>query len=156
MLFRGLRRGLEARRLAVARRPALGLGLGRDELVARVPMFAGLAAAKREAITRLLRPRLTVPGEVVVRQGGAGDAMFFISSGAVEVRIAPVPVRLGSGQFFGELALLEGRPRNASVVSLGFCQLLCLSKRDFDRVLALDSLLREEIETAAEARRVRA
>ena len=54
--------------------------------------------------------------------GERGDAMYFISSGAVEVKLTTTPVQLGTGQFFGELALIDDRPRTSDVVSLGFCQ----------------------------------
>ena len=57
--------------------------------------------------------------------------MYFIASGAAVVLIPGKPVELGSGEFFGELALLTGQPRNADVVSLGYCRLLELSSRRF-------------------------
>jgi CPA1 family monovalent cation:H+ antiporter len=155
-LFNGLQRELNQRRHALERRPRLDLGLKREELVERVAMFADLDPELRSRITRLLRPRLVVPGEAIVRRGERGDAMYFVSSGAVEVRVDPVPVQLGSGQFFGELALLDDRPRTADVVSLGFCQLLSLSRRDFEGLLAADDGLRQRIDAVAEERRARA
>jgi len=79
--------------------------------------------------------------------------MFFISSGAVEVRLAPQPVRLGSGDFFGELALIDNRPRTADVVALGYCRLLRLSSRDFNRLMRTDDGLRQQINAIAKERR---
>jgi CPA1 family monovalent cation:H+ antiporter len=90
-----------------------------------------------------------MPGEVIVRKGDRGDSMYFISSGAVEVQVSTDPVRLGTGEFFGELALLNMRPRNADVVALGYCQLLRLSHRDFDRLMRADAGLRREIRAIA-------
>ena len=84
-------------------------------------------------MARLLRPRFTVPNERIVRAGDRGDAVFFIASGAVEVRLPVRHVRLGTGEFFGEMALLTGRPRQAGVVALSYCRLLVLRKADFDR-----------------------
>lgn len=154
--FDELQRELRRRRGLVERRPMLDLGLKRDELVARVPMFAALNAAGRRAVARLLRPRLAVPDEVVVRKGERGDAMYFISSGAVEVRIAPQPVSLGTGDFFGEMALLVADRRTADVVALGYCQLLTLAARDLDRLFAADPTIRAQIHAVAAARTVEA
>jgi CPA1 family monovalent cation:H+ antiporter len=150
--FDDLQRGLRRRRRQVEARTVLDLGLKRDDLVGRVPMFAALDATAQRSVARLLRPRLTVPDEVVVRKGERGDAMYFISSGAVEVRIAPSPVQLGSGDFFGEMALVFADRRNADVVSLGFCQLLTLAARDLDRLFGAEPALREQIHAVARAR----
>jgi CPA1 family monovalent cation:H+ antiporter len=103
-------------------------------------------------LARLLRPRLAVPGEVIVRQGERGDAVFFISSGAVEVVRPDRRIRLGRGDFFGELALLEGGRRTADVVALSYCQLLVLKADDFHRFLRANPAVRAQIDRVAEAR----
>jgi Na+:H+ antiporter len=151
-VFEDLQRELRHRRRIVEARTVLDLGLKRDDLVGRVPMFAALNEKTRRAVARLLRPRLAVPGEIIVRRGARGDAMYFISSGAVEVRIAPHPVQLGSGDFFGELALLVADRRNADVVALGYCQLLSLAARDLNRLFGTEPALRDHIRAVAEAR----
>jgi monovalent cation:H+ antiporter, CPA1 family len=151
-LYEDLNRELRRRRRAVEARALLDLGLDRDELIARVPMFAALDERTQRAVARLLRPRLAVPGEVIVRRGERGDAMYFISSGAVEVRITPNPVQLGSGDFFGEMALLVADRRNADVVALGFCQLLSLGARDLNRLFGTEPALRDHIRAVADAR----
>ncbi|HEY3909908.1 MAG TPA: cation:proton antiporter [Stellaceae bacterium] len=151
-VFEDLQRELRRRRRAVEARTVLDLGLKSDDLVGRVPMFAALDEATRRSVARLLRPRLAVPDEIVVRRGERGDAMYFISSGAVEVRISPEPVRLGSGEFFGELALLVADRRNADVVALGYCQLLSLAARDLSRLFGTEPALRAHIQEVARAR----
>ena len=151
-LYDDLQRQLRRRRRTVEARTVLDLGLKSGDLVGRVPMFATLDDKTRRAVARLLRPRLVVPGEVVVRRGERGDAMYFISSGAVEVRISPHPVQLGSGDFFGELALLVADRRNADVVALGYCQLLSLAARDLGRLFGTEPALRDHIRAVAEAR----
>ena len=78
--------------------------------------------------------------------------MYFIASGAALVLIPGTPVELGSGEFFGELALLTGQPRNADVVSLGYCRLLELRSRDFQDLLAGDADLKRAIEAVAAER----
>jgi CPA1 family monovalent cation:H+ antiporter len=130
----------------------LDVALSAAELVERVPLFAKLPTDKRASIARLLKPRMSLPGDPIVRRGQRGDAMYFIASGAAAVLIPGKPVELGSGEFFGELALLTGQPRNADVVSLGYCRLLELSSDDFRDLLAGDADLRRAIEAVAEER----
>jgi CPA1 family monovalent cation:H+ antiporter len=133
-------------------RPSLDIAMQREELIARVPLFAGLDSARLDQIARLLRPRLALPGEAIVTKGEHGDAMYFVSSGAVEVRLEPLPVRLGSGDFFGEVALVTNLPRMADVIALGYCRILELSARDFGRLLETDGALRERIDAVARQR----
>jgi CPA1 family monovalent cation:H+ antiporter len=151
-MYEDLQRKLGPRRRVVEQRPTLDLGLKREELVGRVAMFAALDERTRRSVARLLRPRLAVPDEMIVHKGERGDAMYFISSGAVEVRVAPTPVHLGSGDFFGELALLLADRRNADVVALGYCQLLSLSARDLHRLFGTEPALRDQIHAVAQAR----
>ncbi|WP_207458359.1 cation:proton antiporter [Azospirillum sp. SYSU D00513] len=149
-----LERDMEKRRRALERVPKLDLRLDLPEMVGRVSIFAGVKPERLAGIVRLLRPRLALPGEMIVRRGDKGDAMFFIASGAVEVLVPGLaePVNLGTGDFFGEMALLRGGRRNADVRSLGYCQLLVLSERDFRRFLQKDADLRAHIQDVAEAR----
>jgi CPA1 family monovalent cation:H+ antiporter len=106
-----------------------------------------------ERVCRLLRPRLAIPHERIIRKGERGDAVFFVSSGAVEVVLPVHRVRLGSGEFFGEMALLSGRPRQADVVALTYCQLLVLPRSDFEQFIAANPEARATINRVAEARR---
>ena len=143
---------LEERYDMLGKRPPLDLGLDPAELVASVPLFQGLSKDRIQTITGLLRPQLVLPGEAVVRKGDAGTAMFFVSSGAIRVDIAPTPVILGSGQFFGELALLKDAPRNADVFAEGFCDLLVLDRTAFQKLLADNPDLKATIEKVAAER----
>ena len=135
--------------------PQLDLKLELPELVGRVPIFSGLEPDRVAAIATLLKPRLVLPGEMIVRRGERGEAMFFIASGAVHVLVPGLdePVKLGTGDFFGEMALLSRKPRNADVRAIGYCQLLQLDERDFRRFLQKDPDLRAHIQSVAEARR---
>jgi len=151
-IYEDLQRKLRPRRRSVEVRPTLDLGLKREDLVSRVPMFAALDAKVRRSVARLLRPRLAVPDEVIVHKGDRGDAMYFISSGAVEVRIPSTSVQLGTGDFFGELALLVADRRNADVVALGYCQLLSLAARDLRRLFGTEPALRDQIHAVAQSR----
>jgi CPA1 family monovalent cation:H+ antiporter len=136
----------------IDRRPRLDTRMSARELVARVPLFANLSEEAQHRIVRRLRARLTLPEELIVRKGERGESMFFIASGAVRIVIPGGDVELGSGDFFGELALITGRPRVTDVISLGFCQLLELGAGDFRALLAQDPALKAEIESVANRR----
>lgn len=120
--------------------------------VARVPLFATLDATRIAGITRLLKPQIVPSNHAVVRRGEPADAMFFIMKGAVEVDILPRPVRLGAGQFFGEIALIRDTVRTATVTAVEECQLLALDVLDFRRLTAQMPDLKEKIEAVAEQR----
>jgi len=131
-LFEDLKRGVTATRAAEPR-PRFDIGLDTRRLIEQLDFLSALSNAQLDRVAKLLRPRFTVPNERIVRAGDRGDAVFFIASGAVEVRLPVRNVRLGTGEFFGEMALLTGRPRQADVVALSYCRLLVLRKADFDR-----------------------
>jgi len=144
-------RGIDRRERVVARPPRLDLTLSPEAVLDTVPLFQGLEAGQRKLISRRLRTRFTVPGEVVVAAGDRGTAMFLVASGALEVRGAGEPEQLSNGDFFGELALfMPHRRRRTSVVSLGFCRLLTLSRRDFLRLRDSDPTIETLIRGAAE------
>jgi len=105
------------------------------DLVAEVPFFQTLGAAAIADIVRLLHARDVSAGTVVIREGQAGDSMYFIVSGEATVMLSPEPVKLGEGAFFGEMALLFGMPRSTTVVITKPTVLLTLDVADF-RLLA--------------------
>jgi voltage-gated potassium channel len=121
------------------------------ELVAKVPFFADVGAVAISEIVARLRSRNYHAGTVVVRRDTPGDAMFFIVSGEVEVRVGARPVVLRDGAFFGEMALLDRRPRSADVVTVTACTLLVLNVADFYQIAGHQPALIAAIE--AEARR---
>jgi CPA1 family monovalent cation:H+ antiporter len=147
-----LRQRIGERWRGIDRSPPLDVQLHSDQLIARVPLFAQFDAARRAQLARLLRPRFVVPGTRIVAKDERGDAMYFIASGAVEVMVRPEPVRLGSGDFFGEIALLHNMPRMADVVAIGYCHLLVLLARDFNQLVDSDPRLRAAIDDAARHR----
>ena len=129
-LFHDLEREHSDRRLS-GKLPPLDLGLQTEELIGSFEMFAGLEPAELKALVPLFRPRLLVPDEAIIKKGERGRGMFFISSGAVEVVLPNQRVRLGSGEFVGEMALLSRRRRQADVVSLGYGRALNWRPRIF-------------------------
>lgn len=148
-----LSQALKSRRGELERPPPLDLGLRTADLIRQMPLFAKLDEAGLRRLTKQLKTRLALPGERVVRRGEPGDAMYFIASGAVEVRIQPEPVRLGTGEFFGELALLANRQRSADVVAIGYCRLLVLNAEHFHEVLESHSSIGRSVREVATQRR---
>ena len=77
---------------------------------------------------------------------------YFVVSGEVEIQLDPQPVRLGAGLFFGEMALLSGAPRNATVVAARQSTLLALDIVDFHELLGRQPNLAQAIREEAERR----
>lgn len=144
---------LKTRWAHIDRRPPLDIELGAAELIKRVPIFEGLSPDSLRAICKLLKPRLALPDQRVLAHGRHGQEMCFVASGAVVVQLPDnTTVELGSGEFFGELALLGDEHINADVRSLGYSKLLMLSARDLHAVLARDADLRERIDKVVKQR----
>ncbi len=123
------------------------------ELVARVPLFSGIGAQAIADVVSRLKARHFPPGAMVVRRGAPGDSMFFIALGEVEVRLQPDSVVLSEGMFFGEMALLDRRPRSADIVTLTPCTMLVLAMPDFFQLAGQHPVLARAIEEEAARRR---
>lgn len=125
------------------------------QLLVDVPFFQQLMAPRIADLVRVLRPRFVQTDEVIVRKGDEGDSMFIIASGEVEVELGAgrQPVILGTGQFFGELALIERTTRTATVRAVDECKLLELSGKDFHELMRHHPELKESIHKIAAERR---
>src|ERR1700747_2221604 len=88
------------------------------DLVAKVPFFRDVGGSAIADVVPLLRPRDYPAGAVIVRRGERGDCMYFVASGELEIRLRPESIHLEAGDFFGEVALLTGDPRNATIVAV--------------------------------------
>jgi len=126
--------------------PASVLG---DELISRWWVFAGLDHDKRAELLSLFTPRSARPGDRIIRKGDPADEVFFISSGTVEVGVRGRKIRLGPGDFFGEMALLTGEPRSADVTAIDYTQLFTLTKAGFEPFVARHPELRTRIDLVA-------
>lgn len=123
-------------------------------LVAKVPLFRTLDAARIAAVAGVLRARRAERGERLIRKGDHGDSMYFIVSGEVEVdqeNNAPKG-RLGAGDFFGEIALIADRTRTATVNALIPSKLLVLHKDEFESFMKEHPDLRDAVRLAAKKR----
>jgi len=117
-------------------------------MIARVPLFAGLDAGEISDIMQLLRAQVAEPGEIVVRAGEPAHSMYFIATGEVEVALQSERVRLGTGQFFGEVSVLRRARRSATITALRRTNLLVLDAQD------LHALMRRDPRVAARMKEV--
>ena len=134
-----------------------------DAALRRCPLFARFDDESLARCAGLLRLRHYRKGEVVFHQGDAGDALFVIDSGAVKI-VLPSPggeeeaiiATLHEGDFFGELALLDGADRSATAIAHESSTLHRLARRDFDRLIEEQPQLRSVLlaAMAAELRRL--
>ncbi len=122
------------------------------KMVAKVSLFERLPAIIIADIAELLRPRTAVPRETILKKGTIGTSMFFIVSGEVEVDLPTGPVRLGRGDYFGEIALIYTKPRSATVTTVASSQFMVLSCDDFEDVMRHHAAFREAITAAAKSR----
>lgn len=106
------------------------------DVVVRLPLFRSLGSGPLAEIARLLKVETFTADAAIVRAGQPGDSMYFIAEGEVDVLVGTQRIRLKTGQFFGEAALIASAPRNATVVAAGRARLLRLDVVEF-RELAL-------------------
>lgn len=121
-------------------------------MIAKVPLFAELDAAEIVDISELLRSQLAEAGEVIVREGDHAHSMYFIAAGEVEVTVGKKKVKLGEGQFFGEVAVLKNERRSGTVTALTRTSLLVLSAQDLHALMKRDPRVAERIKDVVEKR----
>ncbi|MHA7630760.1 Crp/Fnr family transcriptional regulator [Corallococcus sp. M7] len=113
-----------------------------SELLARIPLFGNLPREELELLSPLLRSRRYPRGEVIFHQGDVGTALYIVRRGQVAIRLSSsdgkevILALLDRGDFFGELALLDGSPRSTDAVAREEADVLCLQREDFQRFLA--------------------
>lgn len=103
--------------------------------LASIPLFAELTLDQRESVARLCEEIDVVAGDTLLREGDFGYAMFAVTSGSAEVIQDRVVIRtLGPGDVFGEIAVLAGGRRTASVVATTPMKLVTVFNRDLWRL----------------------
>lgn len=118
------------------------MGEETTDLLARVPLFSELSARELEEVARVAVPRSFPKGVRVFHEGDTSDACYIVREGDLRVTRehsdgrAIALATLARGDIFGELAMLDGGSRSASVETLSDCQLLALPAGDVRRVIA--------------------
>jgi voltage-gated potassium channel len=121
-------------------------------MIAHVPLFATLDASEIAEIMHYLRAQTVPPNTIVVRRGEQARSMYFVAVGEVEVVLPHKTVRLGEGQFFGEIAVLRKTRRTATVRTTQPSKLLILDAGDLQTLMARNSEIAERIEKVVASR----
>jgi CRP/FNR family transcriptional regulator, cyclic AMP receptor protein len=106
------------------------------DLLKGIPLFAGCSRAELESVARVADELRLPAGRVLMRQGAPGRELIVLVDGeaTVERDGATIAVRR-SGDFLGELALVTGRPRTATVIATTDLHTLVIERLSFDRIL---------------------
>jgi CRP-like cAMP-binding protein len=115
-------------------------------VLAEVPLFQGLSRRHLKRVASLARLRRYGPGTSIVRVGDAATAFFVLIDGSA--RVVPPKGRarrLGAGDFFGEMALLDDAPRSADVVADGEVLVMTISRSAFGKLLKSEPTLAHEL-----------
>jgi putative ABC transport system ATP-binding protein len=116
------------------------------EFLKGVEVFKHLTPNELTHVAERMARRQYMPGEVIIREGDVGKELFLISDGEVAVERAGQEIaRLGSGEFFGELALLSGERRNATVTAKRPSDTYVLDKPDFDEAIEASQSFRDQL-----------
>ena len=108
-----------------------------QEFFGRIPLFSSLTPDELNELLRAIQPTKLAANDYLFKEGDAGDAAYVIESGEVDVllerREATIPLAtLGPDAVIGEIALLDGQPRTASVRACGDVSLFRIDKTEFD------------------------
>lgn len=107
-----------------------------DQTLARIPIFSECSRKELKAISKLVTPVTIAPGKVLVREGDPGREFMIIAEGTATVkRNGRKIAALGPGDFFGELAVLAGVPRTATVVADTTMVVEAMNRQEFSALL---------------------
>jgi CRP-like cAMP-binding protein len=130
----------------------------RVDALAQVDVFRALDAEKIDRLARRLRLAPFGPGEVILREGDPGDSLYVLRAGEVSVQVdvrgKPREVStLKAGQFFGEMSLMTGASRSATIVAKTDVECYIVSKDAFQEILELKPELAATISEIISAKR---
>ena len=110
-----------------------------------VPLFASFPEEQLRALATVVSRRSASRGSIIIAAGDPTDSLYIILSGRFKVMMSDAEGKevilsiLSSGEFFGEMGLIDDAPRSASVVAIEPCELLVITRRDFKRCMAENS-----------------
>jgi len=116
------------------------------EFLRAVDLFRTLTPIQLTNVAEKMQKRHYAVGETIIREGEAGEEFFLISDGEVDVvRSDHEVARLGRGDFFGEVALISGEPRNATVLATEPIDTFVLGKSDFQSAVDTSAPFRDQL-----------
>ena len=136
--------------------PAPPVAQPRGATLDSVEILTSLTDAQRAQLLHASRPQLFAAGEAVVREGDQGSSMYVVSRGEAVVTLTRADgevARLREGAFFGEMSLLTGEPRTATVTAVTDCELLEIGADAFRGVVLADPVVVELVTAAVAERR---
>lgn len=122
-----------------------------QSVVPQSPIFEVLEKEEREALVKEMELESHDEGSVIISEGAPGDSMYVITSGEVKVytrgtKGAVYLAKLGEGAFFGEVSVLTGKPRTATITASRPTELLRLDKEKLDNALATYPRIRQVLD----------
>ncbi len=136
--------------------PIDGLNPANEAALAAVPIFASLGGEEKRALAANAMSGLYAEGTPVVRQGASGASMFVVARGEVVVTLEPdgqEVAKIGSGGYFGEMSLLTGAPRNATVKTTQDSEIIEITADAFRLFVLANPAAVEQVGAAVAARR---
>jgi CRP-like cAMP-binding protein len=107
------------------------------EMLNQIPIWSGLSNQDLHSIVRLAKDLRYDAGEVIVKKGESGVGFYLILDGSVEVKSGETLLsKLGRGQFFGEMSVLDDEPRSADVIAVEPSRCLALTPWGFEALVS--------------------
>lgn len=130
------------------------------DILKQIPLFHGLEESDLKKISEVVKERTLATGTALFREGDHGDAFYLLKEGTVEVykqdngseKLVTKISHSDESNFFGEMALIEGVARNATIKTSSECKVLEIDKVNFDMLLRLNSFIALRIMTALSRR----
>ena len=123
------------------------------DALGRCPFFADLSRGELRELAKVTEDMEVEAGKSLTREGAAGSEFFVIVDGEVAVTKDGSEIRtMGEGDFFGEISLLEDRPRTATVTAKTPLRFFVLTRQNFRALLAKQPELEEKVTGALRER----
>ncbi len=107
------------------------------EMLAKTPIWSGLSDKDLKSIVKASKERKYETGETIVQKGEGGVGFYLVLEGSVEIKSDGTTLaKLGPGQFFGEMSVIDNQPRSADVVALEPSKCLILSAWSFNALIS--------------------
>ena len=117
-----------------------------------VPLFAGLSKRHLQRVANLARPVRFSENATIVREGARGDSFYVILDGEAKVALPRKSIRLKPMSFFGEMSLLDGGPRSATVVALTDTLTMRIARAPFMKLIKDEPIIAAHIMSELVAR----